>query len=53
VDPVSRESGVAANAVLRAGAMGVAGSEIVAVGVSLVTVITPLSGSACNDESLW
>jgi hypothetical protein len=34
VDPVSRESGVAANAELRAGAMGVAGSEIVAVGVS-------------------
>ena len=53
VDPVSWETGVAANAVLRAGAMRVAGSDIVAVGVSLVTVIPPLSGSACDDESLW
>jgi len=53
VDPVSRETGVEANAALRAGAMGVAGSDIVTVGVSLVTVTgPPLSGSAC-DESLW
>jgi len=46
VDPVSRETGVAANAALRAGAMGVVGSEIVAVGVSLVTAIRPSAGSA-------